>query len=335
MIIVALGRGEILYRSIEKMVEKGYDIKVIIVCKEAPDYSITTRDFKELAEKIGSKFIETEILNIPTVNHLIEEEKPDIGISVNWRTLIKQDFINNFPFGVINAHAGDLPRYRGNAVPNWAIINGENKIVLTIHEMIEDLDAGPILLQRDMAITQKTSIGEVYEFLNREFPEMFLEVVRGLSDKSINRIEQNKDPSLSLRCYPRIPKDGEIDWSQKSIYLDRLVRAVSEPFAGAYSYIGTEKITIWKAHHEKPEFPFLGSPGQVAGRRLKTGEVVVITGEGFLVLEEVELKNAGRRKATEVIKTIRTRLGMDVTSEIIKLRKDIDELNSRNIKDSY
>lgn len=137
---------------------------------------------------------------------------------------------------------------------------------------------------------------------------------------------QPNNPALSLRCYPRTPKDGERDWRRPAVELNRLVRAASEPFAGAYTFLGTEKLVVWRAHCETPPFPFLGTRGQVAERRFQTGEVAVVTGKDFLVLEEVETKTTGRKKATEIIKTIRTRLGMDVTEELTRLSQELEEI---------
>jgi methionyl-tRNA formyltransferase len=156
---------------------------------------------------------------------------------------------------------------------------------------------------------------------------MFLEAIDGFANDTITLRHQPNDQSISLRCYPRIPMDGEIDWSKDALEIDRLIRAVSEPFTGAYTYIGTEKLMIWKGHFEIPEYPFVGVPGQVAERRKKTGEVAIVTGKGLMVLEEVSINSMERKKPTEVIKTIRTRLGMDITGEISRISQELERFN--------
>jgi methionyl-tRNA formyltransferase len=85
--------------------------------------------------------------------------------------------LNQFKYGIINAHAGDLPRFRGNACPNWALLVNENKIVLTLHKMTVDLDAGPILLQRQYPLNTNTYIKDIYEFLSENVPTMFVQEV--------------------------------------------------------------------------------------------------------------------------------------------------------------
>lgn len=326
MRVAAIGRTKNLYNSITKVKDGGHDIALIITCKESPGYEIVANDFKLLAKSLGIDFAQTERINSPEVIRLIKKNKPDIGISINWKTIIGQEVLNCFPYGVVNAHAGELPRYRGNAAPNWAIINGEKKIVMTAHLMTVELDAGPVILRQEMPVSDKTCISEAYEFIEKACPEGLLKAINGLANGSIKPRPQPTDASLSLRCYPRIPRDGEIDWRQSAVKLDRLVRAVSTPFDGAYTFMGIEKLIIWKAHYETPPYPFVGTPGQVAERRPETGEVAVITGEGFLVIEEVETITSGRKKAAEIVGTIRTRLGMDLAGEIMRLNGELEKI---------
>ena len=172
MRVVAIGRTKNLYNSIIKVKEGVHDVVLIITCQESPGYQTVAQDFKLLAEKLGIECIQTERINSEEIIQRIRKKRPDIGISVNWRTIIGQDVISCFPYGIINAHAGDLPRYRGNATPNWAIINGEKRIVLTLHLMTAELDAGPVVLQREMPISDNTYISEVYEFLHNNCPQV-------------------------------------------------------------------------------------------------------------------------------------------------------------------
>lgn len=320
MKIAAIGRTDILYNSIKMLTENGHEVPLIVTCEEAPGYTVGTSDFEQLAEEISASFIKTEHINSNGNVQLIKEADADIAISVNWKNIIGQKIIDCFSHGIINAHSGDLPQYRGNAVTNWAIINGETEIALTLHLMTTGLDAGPIVSQKRMSISDHTYISEIKNFIKKNGPKMFLEAIDSIKSDRLITTPQSTDSSLSLRCYPRSPRNGEIDWNQPATDIDRLVRASSIPFDGAYTHIGLEKLIIWKAHVETPQFPFIGVPGQVAERKQGTGEVSIITGRGFLVLEKVET-DQGPMNATEVIKTIRTQLGMDITTEILNIRK--------------
>ena len=327
MKIAAIGRTDLLYNSILQLEKSGHSIVLIITSKaEQYQYEKKEADFSELAKKLDINFLLTEKLNSPQTHELIRKTAPDIAISVNWKMLIPHEFMDLFPYGILNAHAGDLPRFKGNAVRNWALVSGEESMSLTIHEMSVDLDAGPILLKKRCPIRSDTTIQDLYRFVERQVPLLFIKAVSGLESGSIVPKKQSTRPDASLRCYPRLPVDSEINWKESAENIHRLVRASSEPFTGAYSYIEAEKITIWKAHVEVPQIKYLASCGQVVGRRLKTGEVAVSTGKGFLIIEDAETKTHGRIKPSRIITSLRTRLGVSVTDEIMKLKRVIKNL---------
>jgi methionyl-tRNA formyltransferase len=319
-----------LYDSIRELVQAGHEAGGIITSYASPEYQKNEEDFLDLAGKIGCLYLCTENLNDPSVIETVKNLNPDVAISINWKSLVGEEFIRLFPYGMINAHAGDLPQYRGNAVPNWAIINGESQIVLTLHQMNVELDAGPVLLKKPFVLTEDVTIGEVYRFLRISIPAMYVDILRQIDDKTITPLHQSPDPKKSSRCYPRLPRDSEINWAISAEEIHRLVRAVSEPFSGAYTHLDGRKLTIWRAGYEIPDTPFYGIPGQIAQRDHLSGEVRVVTGQGFLILKEVELAGSGsRKKPANVITTIRTRLGMDLSYEIEELKKRIDILEKK------
>lgn len=256
------------------------------------------------------QYFETTDLSDPSIREALHH--CSVGISVNWNTIIPESVLSIFDYGILNAHAGDLPKYRGNAAPNWAIINEEEKIVISIHKMVRELDAGPIFDQRTYELDDRTHIGDIYQFLYNSVPDMFGKIVDRLETGGVEPEAQSTNPSEMLRCYPRKPRDSRLDWERSADYLDRIVRASSEPLFGAYSFLRTNKLIVWRAHAEIPEFDYLGTPGQVARRRVKEGTVAIITGDGFLVLEEVELENSRRSQAADIITSNRARLGLDI-----------------------
>ncbi len=129
----------------------------------------------------------------------MRDSNADVAISVNWKTLIRSPMLSAFRHGIVNAHTGDLPRYRGNATPNWAILRGENEIVLTLHRMVEELDAGPILGRASLAIDDHTYIADVYAFEDDVCPGLFADVLDGLENGTLEPREQ--DRAGALRCY--------------------------------------------------------------------------------------------------------------------------------------
>jgi UDP-4-amino-4-deoxy-L-arabinose formyltransferase/UDP-glucuronic acid dehydrogenase (UDP-4-keto-hexauronic acid decarboxylating) len=291
MRFAALGRTHMLLDAIAACVDAGHECVHVATAPAAPEYGVGPDDFAALARRVGASFGD------------VEPAGAEIGISVNWPTLIPAGVRDRFPRGILNGHAGDLPRFRGNAAPNWAILLGEPRIVATVHEMADELDAGPILVQRALEIDESTYVGDVYAFLERTFPALFAQALDGLGAGTLAARPQAGEP---LRCYARRPEDGELDWRLDAVSLARLVRASAEPFAGAFGRLEEEPTTVWRARAEPLREPSAGIPGQVIARRPETGEVDVLTGDGRLVLEEVETA-AGRVPAAEAIRSLRAR----------------------------
>ncbi|MDQ7024073.1 MAG: formyltransferase family protein [Anaerolineae bacterium] len=328
MKFAAIGRTKTLVDSIRRAVAGGHICTLIITTTESPESAITEADFEALAQDIGATFLNTRYINQQATHEIIRASAAQVAISLNWQFLINNETLNLFPQGIINSHVGDLPRYRGNATPNWALIMGETSIPMTLHFMDDGLDTGDILLQRSMPLTAETRVRDIYDFSAHVVPKMFSEVLTALEKGALQPKPQPTDPTLALRCYPRLPQDSFIDWHQSAEEIQRLVQAVSEPFNGAYTYLGTDKLIIWRAYAEKPQTPYLAVAGHVVERRAK-GEIAVATGDGFLIVQDVQLGDGQRCKAGDIIKSVRLRLGMNLADEIAALQQRITALESR------
>jgi UDP-4-amino-4-deoxy-L-arabinose formyltransferase/UDP-glucuronic acid dehydrogenase (UDP-4-keto-hexauronic acid decarboxylating) len=317
----ALGRTRMLHDSIVAATAAGHRLALVGTCAASPEYSVNERDFEALARIHGVPFFcdpraERHL-------HMLKASRADVAISMNWLTVMSGAVLTAFPHGVLNAHAGDLPRYRGNACPNWAILQGEREVVLTLHRMTEELDAGPILLQRACPLHEDTYVGDVYEFMERAVPQMFVELLRALEAGEVSARPQSEHPGDALRCLPRMPRDHLIDWSHPASQLARLVRASSEPFDGAFTHYGAERLTVWRARAVELASRHLGRPGQVISVDRQRGEVVVLTGGGALALQQISLGGASRQRAADVITSTRTRLGLDLAEELGTLRERV------------
>ncbi len=329
MRIIAFGRSENFLKSIKKVSESGHKICLIITSEQSDHYSAGAEEFRTLAKQINADFLNTKKINDSETRRKIKKHHPDAGMSVNWKTKVNKSTLNCFPEGVLNCHAGDLPKYRGNAAVNWALINGESEIVFTLHFMNEEIDAGPILFKKEMPVDSSTRLQDVYEFGRSHIPELFVKGFDKIESGEATPKPQSDDPDRIIRCYPRLPRDSRIDWSCSADEIDRIVRASSEPLFGAYTYLNSDKLIIWKSHVETVDYQILGTPGQVARRDETSGEVSVVTGKDFLVLEEVEIEHEERQKATDVISSIRNRLGMNDQKIIHQLKQKIDRLESK------
>ncbi|MBI2968180.1 MAG: formyl transferase [Bacteroidetes bacterium] len=309
--VAVIGRSEWLFNTMNNLVRNGYEIPLVITAKEAPEYKYSSKDFESFARKNGAHFMHNPAIKKSDIQKILRQSgEIPIAVSVNYTGIIPQDVIDLFPLGILNAHGGDLPRYRGNACQAWAILNGEKKIGLCVHKMVGGkLDAGDIIARNYLPININIRIREIYEWFEKEIPELMLSSIRSLEkDKNFILEKQSVVPEEVLRCYPRIPEDGRIDWKMSGEEILRLINASSEPYAGAFAYLNGKMIRIWRASLVYDGENYLAIPGQICLVQ-KEGSVLVATQHGKIKIELISLEE-GKDKFSpgKLITSIRTRL---------------------------
>jgi UDP-4-amino-4-deoxy-L-arabinose formyltransferase/UDP-glucuronic acid dehydrogenase (UDP-4-keto-hexauronic acid decarboxylating) len=288
MKIAIIGRTEILYETAWRLREAGHKIVCILTAKEAPEYTRDAGDFRHLAKQWGIPYASSA--KIIDYKDFLAASAADIAVSINYSGVIPGVVTDLFPLGILNAHGGDLPRYRGNACQAWAILNGEPRIGLCIHRMIGgELDSGDIIARDYLAIDHTVKVTRVWEWMSERTPELMLEAVQMLDANPAYVLEQqSKDPKQALRCYPRKPEDGRIDWTKPAIHVLRLINASNKPYAGAFCDFEGEKFIVWDAELTVDDEFFCAVPGQVI--KIGDGFVDVACGEGKLRLLVVEIQ---------------------------------------------
>lgn len=310
MRIAIIGRSQLLYETAVLLLENKHEIPLVITAREAPEYSKTAADFQALASSIGARYIYTPKINL---FQYVEEIKTlsiiDLAVSINYTGVISQEVIDLFPLGILNAHAGDLPRYRGNAPLAWAIINNEKKVGLCIHKMIGgELDSGNIIAKDYLGITICSRVGELFTWIEERIPHLMLEAVAKFEqDPGYAGEAQSKDPRDALRGYPRIPEDSRIRWEKSAEAIVRLINASSEPFAGAFCEWEGKKLVIWRAALSTDEEKYSAVPGQIIPS-MSDDSVEIVCGEGKIRLLEIEYEGQRFVWPKRLLKSVRNRL---------------------------
>lgn len=302
--IIAIGRSRYLYNGIQHVVDKGYSVKAIITEEAYEEYDVKHQDFEALAKQVGAAFFMTRSVNNEEIIKIVRENNIRAAISVNWKYTIPGSFLDLFECGILNFHLGNLPDYKGNATVNWTIINGEDHINGNIHKMDPVLDAGDIIARKAIPITSTTYIADVLRQAEDDVPGLYVQALEKVFADP-NACEE-KGSVHGLRCYPRLPEDSQVNWSQDAEIIGRLVRASSHPYKGAFSFLNGEKVIIWKASPYFPEDKYLAVPGHVVEIRKNSQSVLVACEKGMLELQEIEC-NGKVMAASEFIKSIRVR----------------------------
>ena len=306
MKIAIIGRTEILYDSALVMLQAGFKIACILTGKEAPEYERTAADFKELAQEKQIPFAQgSKVMNY---FDFLRASQADVAVSINYPSIIPQSVIDLFPLGILNAHGGDLPRYRGNACQAWAILNGEENIGLCIHKMTGgELDSGDIIMRDYLSIDHNTKVTEAWEWMRMRVPVLMLEAVEQLRNDSNYVLEtQSKNPLNALRCYPRRPEDGRIQWTQSAIEILRLINASNKPYAGAFCDFEGQLMRIWDAALVDDNETYCAVPGQVIA--ITDNHIVVACGSGKLMIKSIQFEYEEECCPSSRITSIRKRL---------------------------
>jgi len=297
-----------LLKAGRRLVASGHVVSLVATSKAADHEAVAAGDFEAWASAIGAEFIFGPQLASAKALETLRAARCDVAISMNWVRLLPAEVRACFTHGVFNAHPGDLPRFKGNACPNWAILLGEPGVGLIIHKMDDGLDSGPVALRDFFPLAETTTVTAVYAWLEAAIPRLFVELANAIADGRLVLSPQSQDPSLGLRCYPRRAQDARIDWCADSAQISRLIRASTRPFAGAFTTLeGQQIVRVWSAAPVEIQEPFVAIPGQVMFAL--QGDPVVATGRGALRLTDISLDGASSLPAREaLLVSLRNRL---------------------------
>jgi len=234
--IAILGRTRSLLETAHLLVREGYQVVLVATGRPAAEDTCSVDDYRSAADGWGSEFLEK--VDLLRLKVLLNQTRPDLGVSSNYPIILPAEIVDIPPYGILNAHGGDLPRYCGNACQAWVIVQGESHVAVCVHRMVPDrVDEGDILGRRYFLLLPESKIGDVYRWMEEVISEMFAEILNEFERDSHFILErQSEDPRDSLRCFPRRPEDGRISWNLKPIEIVRLVNASGPPYTDRCGY---------------------------------------------------------------------------------------------------
>jgi methionyl-tRNA formyltransferase len=239
--------------------------------------------FEGIAGRLGANLIETADVNSPETIAAVREADPDLIFVVGWSQLVMDEFIGIPRHGVFGMHPTLLPKHRGRAAIPWAILSGLAKTGVTLFEIADGTaDSGPIVGQVEVPLERDETATTLYKKVTEAHVELIRRCVSELLDGTAERVPQ--DTRRASAWPKRGPADGIIDWETRAPYLYDWVRAQTRPYPGAFTYLGEDKLVVWRARAiELDEDADAGTVVALDGE-----DAVVACGEGGLVLEEVE-----------------------------------------------
>ena len=244
----------------------------------------------ELSEWCIEKNVPFSIYNTSDdILSLRDETNADFALLAGWYHMVPEKVRNKFSLGCVGLHASLLPKYRGGAPLNWALLNREKETGISLIELDDGVDTGRIYNQKSFFIKDDAYIEDIIYLIEEAAIDLIKECLPRIVDGSLLPVKQDGEASYGLQ---RRPEDGCINWTDRATNIACLIRAVSHPYPGAYTYLDGEKIIIWRGKVVLNGPVLLGMPGQFV-RFHETGELLVITGDGLLCIEEAKYVDGG------------------------------------------
>ncbi|WP_312669969.1 bifunctional UDP-4-amino-4-deoxy-L-arabinose formyltransferase/UDP-glucuronic acid oxidase ArnA [Pseudescherichia sp.] len=246
-------------QGIKALLEAGYEIAAIFTYDDSPGEKAFFGSVSQLAAGAGIPVYAPAEINHPIWIERISQLAPDIIFSFYYRSLLSDEILNLAPAGAFNLHGSLLPKYRGRAPLNWALARGEAVTGVTLHRMIKRADAGAIIAQQRVAISPDDVAMTLHLKLCQAARQLLAQALPAIASGDYIEVPQRE---ADATCYDRrTPEDGFLDWARRAEQLHNLVRAVSDPWPGAFSYAGTKKFIVWSSrlHQQAPA----AAPGTV------------------------------------------------------------------------
>jgi len=252
---------------------------------------------KMVAEESNLKIYQPERINTSQAISLLEELRPDLFVVIAYGQILSSGILNIPKIFSVNVHASLLPKYRGAAPINWALIKGEKTTGITAIKMAKEMDAGPIILQKEIEVSNDDTAITLEGKLSGMAAQLVLAVLSSLEENDYNLMPQDED---NIGFAPKLKKeDGRIDWNKPAWDIYNLIRGcISWP--GAFTYYKGKLLKIYKARVSSQVRKFASSnPGEIL-EASKEG-IVVSTGKGNIIIEELQIEGKRRMKAEEFI----------------------------------
>lgn len=297
MKIVFMGTPDFAVEALEAIIKAGHDVACVVTQPDKPKGRGKEMQFTPV--KQCAKEHQIPILQPVKVREAEQVEAlrafgADIFVVAAFGQILPKEILTMPKYGCVNIHASLLPKYRGAAPIQWAVINGEKESGVTIQQMGEGVDTGDILLKRAIPLDPKETGESLYDKLSKLGAELIVEVLPKIEAGEVT--PQKQDEAQSTHVGKITKALGQIDWNKSAAELERLVRGLNS-WPSAYTSLHGKNLKIWEAEVLKEQDS--GEPGIVA--EVTKTSVIVNTGDGRLAITSVQLEGKKRMEVKDFL----------------------------------
>ena len=278
--------------------ESGYDIAMVVTQPDRPrgrGRKLAPPAVKALAQNLGYRVLQPASIKTADFSSLISKLKPDFLVVIAYGKILPENVLALPRLGTINVHASLLPKYRGPAPIQWAVINGEKETGVCTQLMEKELDTGDLLLSVHESIKPDDTAGDLHDRLAVKGATVLIDTLKGLADKTIQPVRQ--DHSLATYAPMLAKDDGLINWNQPAKSLACFIRGMT-PWPGAHTFLGDKRLKIYGSQ------PVETKTSEPPGTVLKgfPDELRIATAQGALSIKEIQGASGKRLSITDFLR---------------------------------
>ena len=292
MKIIFMGTPDFAVGTLRSLAEAGHEITLVVSQPDKPKgrgHAMVPTPVKVVAEELGIPVFQP--VKIREAKDVLEKTEADVCVVAAFGQIIPASMLHMKKYGCINVHASLLPKYRGAAPIQWAVIDGEKESGVTIMQMDEGLDTGDMLAKAIVPLDEKETGGSLFDKLSEAGGRLCVETLAKLEKGEITPEKQGESPTAYASMLDK--KMGNIDWNKSAVVIERLVRGLN-PWPSAYTHLDGKTLKIW-ACDVLPQSASKGESGEIL--EVTKDAIHVQTGDGILVLREIQLAGKARMDA--------------------------------------
>ena len=292
MKIIFMGTPDFAVGTLRSLAKAGHEITLVVSQPDKPKgrgHAMVPTPVKAVAEELGIPVFQP--VKIREAKDVLEKTEADVCVVAAFGQIIPASILHMKKYGCINVHASLLPKYRGAAPIQWAVIDGEKESGVTIMQMDEGLDTGDMLAKAIVPLDEKETGGSLFDKLSEAGGRLCVETLAKLEKGEITPEKQGESPTAYASMLDK--KMGNIDWNKSAVVIERLVRGLN-PWPSAYTHLDGKTLKIW-ACDVLPQSASKGESGEIL--EVTKDAIHVQTGDGILVLREIQLAGKARMDA--------------------------------------
>jgi methionyl-tRNA formyltransferase len=294
MKVLFMGTPDFAAVTLEKLIKSEHELLGVVTQpdkQKGRGRELSISPVKELALKHGIPVFQPNKVREAEFIDLVKAMAPEVIVVAAFGQILPKTFLDIPFYGCINVHGSLLPKYRGAAPIQYSIIDGENETGITIMYMDIGIDTGDMILQEKLTIADNETGGSLFDKMAYLGADLLLKALEQLEAGTAVRIPQDNEQATYVKI---LNKDmGLLDFNQPAVKLERLIRGLN-PWPSAYTYLDGKTLKLWQADVESlPDSSAL--PGQII--ELRKDSLVIATGDGALVIKELQLEGKKRMTA--------------------------------------